>query len=67
MTVEYVGAGAAANGAEGIGIGEFKVSEVRGFEESDSSDSCGESVSPIRRSRECGFWVGRGAFERHQP
>lgn len=34
ITVEYFGAGAAADGAKGVCAGELKVSEVQGFEES---------------------------------
>lgn len=32
VTVEDIAAGATANGAKGIGIGELEVSQVRGFQ-----------------------------------
>jgi len=66
ITVEYVGAGATADGAKGVVAGELKVSEVRGFEESKTSSPGNQLVSPVC-GRHGGFRLGRGAFERRQP
>ena len=66
ITVEYVGAGATADGTKGVAAGELKVSEVGGFEESESGSPGDQLVSPVG-GRHGGFRLGRGAFERRQP
>lgn len=47
ITVEYVRAGATADGAKDTGAGEFKVSEVGGFDESGSGNSRYQLEGPI--------------------